>query len=302
MIGTRLLAYTHSKQTTCDNYSLIIIQLSMKYLFFALAHDPGSPGKKSHSWQSRTWCQSRNSAKLQAVLPMAAKATPCFSWESAERKWEDPCVAEKTAVSIITPFPGTSTLGVGAARAIWVRLEIFSWRIMVKIEHLGNQHPKSFCRCSFWRIFTGHVLFCFWIFFFALQLISVPQKNTLATQQTFCNYIPASPRVKLGDPAWSSGLEFYRCRCGWNVGARLKQIIHSKPFGSVMFINLPTKGRFVFKAKSVKLVPPQILIRIPLPTEAEQISQLQKGSENQSTRWIKCSKQKPPGKLKKPGP
>lgn len=129
-----------------------------------------------------------------------------------------------TAVSIITPFPGTSTLGVGAARAIWVRLEIVSWRIMVKIEHLGNQHRKSFCRCSFWRSFTGHVLFCSWIFFFALQLISVPQKNTLATQQTFCNYIPASPRVKLGDPAWSSGLESYRCRCGWNVGARLKQI------------------------------------------------------------------------------
>ena len=165
-----------------------------------------------------------------------------------------------TAVSIITPFPGTSTLGVGAARAIWVRLEIVSWRIMVKIEHLGNQNPKSFCRCSFWRIFTGHVLFCSWIFFFALQLISGPKKNTLATQQTFCNYIPASPCVKLGDPAWSSGLEFYRCRCGWNVGARLKQIIHSKPFGSVMFINLPTKGRFVFKAKSVKLVPPQIWV------------------------------------------
>ena len=38
-------------------------------------------------------------------------------------------------------------------------------------------------------------------------------------------------------------------------------------FGASCCINLPTKGRFVFKAKSVKLVPPQILSRIALPTE-----------------------------------
>ena len=207
----------------------------------------------------------------------------------------------KTAVSIITPFPGTSTLGVGAARAIWVRLEIFSWRIMVKIEHLGNQHPKSFCRCSFWRIFTGHVLFCSWIFFSHCSWFRSPKKTRWQLNKHFATIYQPPPASSWGiqlDPAdWN-----FMCRCGWNVGARLKQIIHSKPFGSVMFINLPTKGRFVFKAKSVKLVPPKILSRIPLPTEAEQISQLQKGSENQSTRWIKCSKQKPPGQLKTPGP
>lgn len=135
---------------------------------------------KTHSWQSRTWWQSRNSAKLQAVLPMAAKATPCFSWESAERKWEDPCVAEKTAVSIITPFPGTSTLGGGAARGIWIRLENVSWRIMVKIEHLGNQHPKSFCRCSFWRIFTG-------LFFRTALDFGPPKKHVGNSTNISCN-------------------------------------------------------------------------------------------------------------------
>lgn len=199
-----------------------------------------------------------------------------------------------TAVSIITPFPGTSTLGVGAARAIWVRLEIVSWRIMVKIEHLGNQNPESFCRCSFWRIFTGHVLFCSWIFFFALQLISGPKKNTLATQQTFCNYIPASPRVKLGDPAWSNdwnliGVDMWM-ECGCKVETNNFTL---SLLGASCCINLPTKGRFVFKGKIGKTGnPPIFWVIFHCQQKPLQISQLPKGSENQSTRWNKCSKQR----------
>lgn len=40
---------------------------------FLLWHTTQVPQEKNtHCWQSRTWCQSRNSAKLQAVLPIAA--------------------------------------------------------------------------------------------------------------------------------------------------------------------------------------------------------------------------------------
>ena len=165
MIGTRLLAYTHSKQTTWDNYSLIIIQLSMNYMFFALAHDPGCAGTKHTLLTVPNLVPIKKLCQAPSCATHGGESYSVFLMGIGGKKMGG-SLCGWTAVSIITPFPGTSTLGVGAARAIWVRLEIVSWRIMVKIENLGNQHHrKSFCRCSFWRIFTGHVLFCSWTFF-----------------------------------------------------------------------------------------------------------------------------------------
>lgn len=63
--------------------------------------------------------------------------------------------------------------------------------------------------------------------------------------------------------------------------------------GASCCINLPTKGRFVFKGKIGKTGNrPKFWVIFHCQQKPLQISQLPKGSENQSTRWNKCSKQR----------